>query len=331
MIFVTGGTGLVGSHLLRALVEQSTVRIRACKRATSSMDLVSDIADKIEWIETDILDVKGLEIAMQGVSQVYHCAAVISFASGADGIDWMKKVNVDGTANVVNMALLHGVKKMVHVSSIAAIGRNLRTFEVSETNKWEESSMNTQYGISKYLAEREVWRGMAEGLDVAVVNPSVILGEGTWQDGSSRLFRMVYDGLKFYPPGGSAFVDVLDLVATMIQLMNSKVSGERFIISAENLLHQEFFNLVAAGFNKPGPSIKVNKWLGEIAWRVYKLKALLFRAEPLMTKETIRLAQKRYYYDNQKIKETLGFSFRSVNQSVNRICNAFLEEQSGGK
>lgn len=323
-ILVTGGTGFVGSHLLRLLVSRGA-KVRAIKRTTSSLQWVADIARQIDWVEGDIHDVQGLLQAMQGVEQVYHCAAVVSFNPAQRR--QLYHTNVEGTANVVNMALEAGVKRLLHVSSIAAIGRKLNQPQVNERVQWDESPINTQYAISKYLAEHEVWRGIAEGLEAVMVNPSVILGEGDWSSGSCRLFTQVWQGLPFYPAGGTGFIDVLDLVQIMYRLMNSPIHSERFIVNAHNLSYKEFFTLVAQYLHKPAPTKQITPLMAEIGWRWEALKALFTRNAPLITKETARMSQHRYYYENDKLQKALPYNYTPIKTTVERISEQFLATQ----
>ncbi len=325
MIFVTGGTGLVGAHLLRHLVHTQHHPIRAIRRSTSNMKLVADIADKIEWVEGDLLDTDALFEQLEGMKQVYHCAAIVSFDPSE--ADWMKQVNIEGTANVVNMALERKVNKLVYVSSIAAIGRTPSKPHMHEELKWEDSTENSQYAISKHLAEREVWRAHIEGLPVAIVNPSVIVGTGDWSKGSSRLIQNVYDGLRFYPQGGTGFVDVLDVIEIMVALMDSDIAGERFIINAENQSFQDFFNLVADHLQKKRPSFAAPPLLAAIAWRLEAVRSFFLRSTPIITRETARTANSRYYYQNDKIKKALNWQFRPLEETIKRTCEAFLAMQ----
>ncbi|QQS30289.1 MAG: NAD-dependent epimerase/dehydratase family protein [Sphingobacteriales bacterium] len=320
-ILVTGGTGFVGSHLLKLLVHRGFA-VRATKRADNNLYWVSDIAGKIDWVDCDILDAQGLYDAMSGVKSVYHCAAIVTFSPSKR--EELRKVNVEGTANVVNMALERGVEKLLHVSSIAALGRKLNQPHVDETTQWEESPINTQYAISKYYAEREVWRGIAEGLNAVIVNPSVIIGEGEWSTGSCRLFTQVWEGLKFYPKGGTGFVDVTDLVNLMVELMNSPVHGERFIVNADNLSYLDFFAMVARYLNKPEPTRPITPLMAEIGWRLEALKGFFTQTSPLVTKETARMSQHRYYYQNGKLLAAIPYSYTPVEESVSRICKEFL-------
>ncbi|MGB0931793.1 MAG: NAD-dependent epimerase/dehydratase family protein [Chitinophagales bacterium] len=323
MILVTGGTGLVGSHLLRTLIKQEPNEpIRAIKRKSSKMDLVEDIAHQINWLDVDLLAVADLRKAMKEVSKIYHCAAVIAFDSAQ--FEWMHRVNMEGTANVVNLALEEGVEKMVHVSSIAAIGRSERNNQVSEATKWEDSSYNSQYAISKYRAEMEAWRGIAEGLNIVIVNPSVILGEGRWDEGSSQLIAKAAKGMSFYPDGGTGFVDVKDVVNVMVELMESNITNERFILNGVNITYRDFLTQAALVFHKSPPRFKVPSWLASLSWRLAKPLSWISRKPPLITKETAQLMQLQYFYDNSKIQKMAGFEFRPLKDTLQRIAGNFV-------
>ncbi|MBK7440418.1 MAG: NAD-dependent epimerase/dehydratase family protein [Bacteroidetes bacterium] len=210
MILVTGANGLVGSYLCRFLVNQGN-QVRAIKRPESNLRLVADIANKIEWVDGDVNDISSLDDAMLGVEQIYHCAAVISYVG--KNANHLMQVNVEGTANVVNLALDNNIKKLVHISSIAALGRTGKKDEiVTEATPWDRKNLTSDYSISKFLAEREVWRAMAEGLNAVIVNPSIIVGAGNWDSGSCKLFTTIYNGFKYYTNGVTGYVDVRDVL-----------------------------------------------------------------------------------------------------------------------
>ena len=208
LVLVTGATGFVGSYLIRSLLQKG-MRVRALRRKNSRLDLLAGVADKVEWIQADVTDTGALEDAFEGVTHVCHCAAIVSFHP--KDADKMLKVNVEGTANIVNLCLDFGVKKLVYVSSIAALGRATNRPHLDESCKWVESKDNSRYAISKYGAEMEVHRGIAEGLSVAIVSPSVIVGSQYWDEGMAGFFKKIDQGLKFCPSGGSGFVDVRDV------------------------------------------------------------------------------------------------------------------------
>lgn len=329
MILVTGGTGLVGSHLLRYLItNKPNISIRAIKRPSSRTNLVADIYDQIEWRDVDLLDVTGLKEAMQGVNQVYHSAAMIAFIPSKT--EQMHQINVEGTANIVNVCLETGVDKLVYVSSVAAIGRTKSTENVviDEHTKWEDCQLNSQYAISKYRAEQEVWRGNAEGLNIVIVNPSMILGRGDWSKGSSRVFSMIADGLKFCPKGGNGFVDVLDVVRVMVLLMDDDTTGERFILAPHNRLFRELFALIAKELNKPAPMWTPPDFLSGLAWRIEAIKSWLLNKEPIITKETVMTAQHVFRYNSEKIKQQLSFQFTPLEKTISRVATEFLADHS---
>ena len=262
-ILVTGGTGFLGSYLLRFLLQEGYQNIWALHRPTSDFSWIADIKSRIHWIECDILDILGLEDALDGVVEIYHSAAFISFLRSER--KKMLQINVEGTANLVDIALFKGVKRLLNVSSVAALGRSKPIETLNEKNQWERSPFNTYYGLSKYLAEQEAWRGFAEGLEVVVVNPSMILGSHYWDYGTANFFSMIDKGLKFYPMGGNGFVDVRDVVRLMHKLMESGISGERYIANQETLAYQELFQRIAHQLNTNAPRIKVNAFLRELA------------------------------------------------------------------
>lgn len=320
-ILVTGGTGFLGSYLLRYLVQQGA-DIRATRRSTSSMKLVKSIEDKIEWVEADVLDVVSLENAMQGIDSIYHCAAVVSF--DPKSAKAMKKINVDGTANVVNIALQNNVKRLLHVSSIAAIGRSKETPNVNEKIMFVRNPMNTQYAISKFLGEQEAWRGAAEGLDVVVVNPSVIIGSGFWDNGTGGFFHQIQNNLKFFPTGATGFVDVRDVAKAMILLMNSEITDERYILNSENLQYSTFLNWIAEDLGKSKPSIQVTKFLQEVAWRFAWLKSKLTGKKPFLTRETARNSSHQFYYKNDKfLNEFDDFKFKPMRETTRETASQF--------
>jgi nucleoside-diphosphate-sugar epimerase len=231
-VLLTGGTGFLGSHILRLLLQQGH-EVCALQRSSSRKDLVSNLSDRVHWLEGDVTDLTSLETAFEGIEKVIHCAAVVSFHP--KDRRQMMQINVEGTANMVNYALDAGVQQFIHVSSIAAIGRSATRRHLSEVSKWETSSYNSQYAISKYLAEQEVWRAAAEGLSVSIVNPSVILGSGFWGENTSMFFQRIDNGLRFYPTGATGFVDVEDVATFILLLLESGKTSERYLLNGENL------------------------------------------------------------------------------------------------
>ncbi|MFN3939645.1 MAG: NAD-dependent epimerase/dehydratase family protein [Chitinophagales bacterium] len=319
---ITGATGLVGSYLARYLLLNGE-QVRAIKRNESNFKLVADIADKIEWVDGDINDVESLHHAMAGIDYVYHCAAVISYVRRDRAK--MMHINRTGTANVVNVCLEQKVKKLLHVSSIAAIGRS--GTHVQESNKWETDNTTADYSISKHLAEREVWRGIAEGLNAVIINPSIIVGSGNWSSGSCRLFTTVYNGFKFYTEGVTGYVDVRDVVRIAYTLMQSEIHTERFIVNSENLMYRNYLWMVADALQTQRPPYKARKFMSEMAWRADAIVSILTGKTPAVTKATARIANKQFYFDNSKIVKALNYRFIPIAQTVSDTAMAFLSEK----
>ncbi len=321
MILVTGAGGLVGSNLVTQLVKNGK-KVRAMYR-TAIPELA--VADEIEWVQGDILDIVSLESALQDVEQVYHCAAIITFNPRKKNL--LHQTNIEGTANVVNACIDAGVKKLLFVSSVAALGRIREEGLIDESMNWTEETSNSEYGKSKYLAEIEVWRGIGEGLQAVIVNPVIILGESDWHSGSSGLFKSAYDEFPWYTEGMSGFVDVKDVTSAMILIMESKVHSERFILCGANLSYKDVFTMMAREFQKRPPHQKVTKLLSALVWRWEALKAVFTGKEPLLTKETARTAMAKVQFDNRKINLFfLNFEYTPIAESIERICGAIKKK-----
>lgn len=328
-VLLTGATGFLGAHLAIDLLEGGDT-VKAIKRASSSLqefELIckfrgvnEQLLTKMQWVECDILDTFALAEAMQGVSKVYHTAAVVSFWH--KNFDTMMHTNVEGTANVVNCALEAGIKKLCYASSIAALGRERSGDIITEDTDWRESKYNTKYAISKYLAEMEVWRGVEEGLPATMVNPGIILGEGKWDKGSCRLIDTAYHGLNFYTKGKNGYVDVKDVSRAMVQLMESEIENQRYVLVAENIEFKELFTQMAARFGKPAPKIAVGNVLSQMARVVFWAKSLITGKEPLVTKETARNSLQSFTYVSDKIKKDLNFEFTPLQETIERACEA---------
>jgi dihydroflavonol-4-reductase len=323
MIFITGCNGLVGSNIARSLLTQGE-KIVALKRKNSDLSLVYDIVNSIEWIEGDLFDTALLNKVMSTCHTIIHAAAVISFAPRMRSE--MYRVNVEGTANVVNAALLNPtIKKFCYISSIASLGRKKNEPIITEDSLWEESEMNTHYARSKYLAELEVWRGIEEGLPAFIVNPSVILGAGNWNNGSTKIFQYVYQENKFYTDGFISYVDVDDVTQLVLALLKKNMVGERYILNAGRVSYQELFATIASHFQKKPPSIKIHRVLAEIIWRIASVKAIFSKDEPILTKETVRLSKLTFEYKNDKISTELNFIFKPLTQTIEHTCPKLLQ------
>lgn len=338
MIFVTGGTGLVGSHLLYQLTSAGK-RVKALKRKSSNTKQViktfsfySDnpekLFDLIDWVEGDILDYYSLESLLEGITAIYHCAALISFQS--DDRTKMISGNVEGTANLVNAALEKGVRQICHVSSISALGKLPGGKSVDENTTWVPSKKVTGYSESKFFSEAEIWRGIEEGLDAVIVNPSIILGPGQWENGSSRLFKSVWDGLKFYTNGITGYVDVRDVVSSMIKLMEpeifSKAKNQRYILNAENISFRELFSQIAMALGKPEPKYKATGIMLGFAWRASSLLAKILGTPSPLTRETASSSVEINRFDGGKISRLIDFSYIPVKTSIQHTARCFMTD-----
>jgi len=322
-ILVTGATGFLGAHLIAALLRKNEGQVIGLKRTNSPMKLVKDFENHVQWMDGDILNQFSLEDAMEGVDEVYHTAAIVSYHPALKA--QMELVNVEGTANVVNACLEKKVGKLLHVSSIAALGRVNGQVVVSEKNKWSTWRGTSHYGMTKHKSEIEVFRGIAEGLHANVVNPSVIIGSGFWDRGTSRFFPRVHHGQKLYPAGATGFVDVKDVTEVCIRMMNHDDSGKRVIANAVNLNFLDFFNLLADKLKVAGPSLKVNSFLAGVAWRTEALRSKLFNTTPFLTKETAITAMSTFEFDNTFSKELLDMRYRNFEKTVERVAGDYLE------
>jgi len=331
MILVTGGTGLVGSHLLYQLTLQNE-KVIAIHRKSSDLNAVKKVFEyytdnfeelfaAIQWFEADITDVPSLKLAFNDVTTVYHSAALISFKK-AD-YNKMRSINIVGTANIVNLSIANNIDKLCFVSSVAAIGKDQIGNELTEENDWNIEENNYGYAISKYGAEIEIWRASQEGIDVVIVNPGVILGSGFWQNGPGKLFVKAYNEFNFYTEGVTGFVGVTDVVAIMIQLMNSTIKNERYILISENASFKKVLFSIADGFGKKRPSILVTKFMTGIAWRFEWVLYKLFNKDPLFTKQSAASAHNKYYFSNKKINNAIDFEFEPLKDTIQTVCKNF--------
>jgi dihydroflavonol-4-reductase len=324
MIFVTGGTGILGSHLLFNL-SQTDNSIKALYRSTDRLNQVQKLFrrynhetwevqfSKIKWVQGDILDVTDLLTFMDGCTHIYHCAGLVSFHP--KDFNQVMKINREGTENIVNACLHHKVKKLVHVSSTAAIGGDDKDV-ITENTKWKNSPDNSAYGISKYSGEREVWRGIEEGLTAIIVNPCVIFGAGNWNESSLTIFKTVSKGISFYPPGSNATADARDVAEIMILLMKSKINNQRFLITGSNQSFKELMTVIAQALNVKAPTRPVSKPFVNIARRILSFFKKIIGQRSDITKETVDNLFTDKSYENSKVKEALGFEFRDLKEQV---------------
>ena len=330
MILVTGGTGMVGAHLLYQLVKdnekiraiyRSKERIEKVKEVFSLYDSDISLCSKIEWFKADITDVPSMVPAFIGVKKVYHCAAFISFNS--KDYREMRKVNIHGTAIIVNLSVDANVQKICFVSSIATIGNSLREVLLTEENEWNPQEDNSGYSITKFGAEMEVWRASQEGIDVVIVNPGIILGAGFWASGSGKIFTQIFNGFKYYTEGVTGFVGVKDVVKTMVLLTNSSIKNERFILVSENKSFKEVFFLIADSFHKKRPYKKVSLWQTSIFWRISLLVSIISGKTPLLSKYAAKSANTVSTYSANKIKKALNFKFQNIEEVVKDVIEKY--------
>jgi dihydroflavonol-4-reductase len=324
-IFVTGGGGFLGAYIIKGLVEQGYT-VSALRRNNKLPSFIpAGFFEKVEWITGDVLDTIGLEEAMEGMDAVIHAAAKVSFVS--DERKEMLQTNIDGTANVVNAAIAQNIKRFIHISSVAALGRTADGETVSEDKQWQDGNLHTNYAISKYRAEMEVWRAIGEGLNAAIVNPGTIIGYGDWNTSSCAIFKSIYDEFPWYSNGINGFADVEDVAKAVILLLNSNITGERFILNGDNWSFRQLFNTIADGLGKEHPSKKATPLLAAIAWRMEKVKSFFSNKPSLLTKESARIAQTKTYFDNSKIQKYLpGFTFTPLEQTIRQACVSYLEQ-----
>jgi nucleoside-diphosphate-sugar epimerase len=328
-ILVTGGTGFLGAYTIKNLVEKGYA-VRAIRRSAKlPLYINQTILTQVEWIEGDVLDVVSLDEAMKDVDAVIHAAAIISFSKA--NRKEMYAVNIEGTANVINAAIENNIKRFLHVSSVAALGRTAKKETVSEEKKWEEGPNNTHYAITKHQAELQAWRGFAEGLEGAIINPSTLLGFGDWHQSSCAIFKNAYREFPWFTQGVNGFVGVEDVAEATVQLLLSDVNQKRFIVNAGNWSFQHLFTAMAEGFGKKPPHREATKTMGAIAWRLEALKEMLTGKKALLTHETARVAHSHTSFSNKGLLEALpSFAFTPLDIVIKNSCEKYLNALQTG-
>jgi nucleoside-diphosphate-sugar epimerase len=335
MILVTGATGLVGSHLILTLLENKAT-VRAIYRHDLSIAKTRAIFElydkgflfhKIQWIKADITDVTSLDAAFANIEYVYHCAALISFDPSDEQL--LRKTNIEGTANLVNFCIEHQIKKLCFVSSIATLG-DLKEHEtiISEETEWNPELPHSDYAISKYGAEMEVWRGREEGLKVVIVNPGVIIGPGFWESGSGQLFTKVKNGMLFYTRGATGFVGIHDVVKCLVYCMNNPTKEERFCLIAENLSFDFILKTMAKAMMANPPKLYAGIYLTAIAWRADWLFSLLLRKKRTLSKLMAKSLHQKNRYANNKIKSIYLVPFENIEQCIMNCAELYLKQRS---
>ena len=332
MALVTGATGLLGSHLCFTLLEKGE-EVYALKRSTSNISFVEktfelysdnskEYFDKIKWIEGDILDFYFIDELVSKHKEVYHTAAFVSFHK--EDHSQIMDINIQGTVNIATACQRYN-SRLIYASSIAALGRGLGDEPTTENDIRESSFESSVYSKSKFLAEQEIWRAIAEGLNAAMVNPAVILGPGDWSKSSAQLFQTIENGLKFYTNGSNGYVDVRDVSTIMFRLMKSEIKGERFILSAENISYKDLFTVIATALSVSPPKILANKLVSELSWRIISAWSFISGSTPLITKETAKSANTYYKYSSEKIIKELDYRFIPIEDSIRNTANAYLK------
>lgn len=321
MIAITGANGLLGSFIIRELLKNNLPFV-ALKRNDSDVSLLSDLAGKITWRTADVVDPVSLSEAFQDVNFVIHAAGLVSFNPREE--KKIYNINVQGTQNVVNACTANNVQRLLHVSSVAALGRQKDQRTIDESNKWIESELNSTYAKSKYKAELEIFRAQEEGLSTVIVNPSVILAPADWNRSSAQLFKYVWDQKRFYIEGSLNYVDVRDVASMIVKLLNSSVQNERYILNGGNISYIDFFKMIAHEFNKKTPHIKLNKSLLKFVAAAEMFRSRLTNSTPLITPETARLAGTYFSYNNRKIKEILNTEFQTIDTTLHWCCGYYI-------
>jgi nucleoside-diphosphate-sugar epimerase len=336
MILVTGGTGLIGSNLLYELALHND-RVRAIKRPASDIRNVLKIFgyysenpeplfQKIEWIDADLDDSFSLFEALENVAKVYHCAGIVSYNRRIR--KKLFETNATGTANVVNISLERKVKKLCYVSSIASFGEYDGMNPIDEKSRWKPCNLSSLYSLSKLKAEMEVWRGIAEGLEGIIVNPSVVLGPGFWKNGVGKAVNLVSKGMRFYTLGSTGYVDVRDVARIMVRLMESGISGEQFLVSSENFTFKEMLDMISASLNRRNPVIRASRLLTGLGWRISELSAFFTGKQPFITRDNMNISHKYNLYSGQKVRDMLNYDYIPIKDSVQFLAEKYLMEMN---
>lgn len=333
MILVTGGSGFLGRHLVQHLSEQGK-NVRALYNSCVPNKYLTSLPG-ITWQKCDLLDVYAVSEAMQGITDIYHCAAIVTFDPRKR--EEMLHFNPESTANIVNQAIEQGIRKMVHVSSVAALGRTGDNKKlIDEEQEWGENKYNSAYGLSKYLAENEVWRGVGEGICAAIINPSVIIGGNPmlttdpefWNKGSAQLMKVAEKEFPFYTEGVNGWVDVQDVVRAMTLLMDTDIESERYILNSGNHSFKEVFTLMAAALSKKPPRFRAGPVITSIIWRLSLLYSKIAGTNAVITRETASNAQTRSLYNNTKLLNAFPqFRYTSVKDSIENMARSFRQQQ----
>lgn len=323
MIAITGANGLLGSYVVRSLIDAELPFV-ALKRKNSDLSALADVGDSIQWREADVTDYDSLLEAFSDVTGVIHTAAIVSYRKRDK--EKIQAINVEGTRHVVNACLQLGIPRLLHVSSVAALGKERGQTYIDENNKWIEGARVSNYAISKYHAELEVWRGHEEGLKTIMINPSVILAPSDWEKSSSQLFKYAWQQRPFYTDGSFSAVDVRDVASCIVRLYQSPIEAERFILTSDSISYFNFFRLAAENFCKKAPTVRVGKSMLQAAAIVEAVRGFITGSDPLVTTETAQLAGKNFTYSNEKVKKALHVDFQSIENTIKWCCEEYMKK-----
>ncbi|WP_170178539.1 NAD-dependent epimerase/dehydratase family protein [Flammeovirga pectinis] len=311
-VFITGATGFVGGYILKSILQKGA-HVIALNGKRNDKSFLGDDSKLVTWVDIDILDPNSLLEELKEIDYVIHTASIVSFNTT---LDELRAVNVNGTANLVNISLQAGIKKFIHISSIAALGVPEYGNFINENSKWTGDKGMSAYAISKYNAEQEVWRGYREGLDIVVLNPSVILGVGNWDRSSLTIFKTIQKGVKYYPSGLFSSVDVRDVTAAVIKAIELPISGERFILNASNIPFKLALETISNGLNVEAPSKKISKTSVNFIYYAEKIFSVFTGKSSQLSKDLIKSLFSRYEYDNKKAQEQIKIPFISLNDTM---------------
>lgn len=327
MILVTGATGLIGSYITHALVK-SNHKVRVLVRPTSDLSPIKELIDKIEVVEGDILDISQLDDAFNGVTTVIHAAALISFNSKDNRA--IQKTNIEGTANMVNLSLDHKIAKFIHISSIAAIGNSTSTPTLDEKSKWNPDFSYSQYAISKHQAELEVWRASEEGLNTLIVNPSVVLSPINERVSNAKIINHAIDYGYFTINGSINVVDIRDVVLAIMQLLNSTIHNQRFILNAGAISYTELISEVRNHHHLKKPTVVLPSWFLRLYIIIKQLFAFLFRTAPSsITLNALTVIAAKNHFSGNKITKTTGLEYKPIKETIKWCCNLFVDKKEG--